>query len=98
MDVIANMDKNDFPMDAMWLDIEYSNGKRYFTWNPENFTNPAAMLKNISSTNRKLVTIIDPHIFADNSYEVYEGAKNKRLFVKNDDNSDFIGMYFSFLR
>ncbi|KAJ8927404.1 hypothetical protein NQ314_020184, partial [Rhamnusium bicolor] len=89
-EVVANMDKYDFPLDAVWLDIDYTNGKRYFTWNPDNFSDPNEMQANLSSTNRKLVTIIDPHIKVDDNYNVYAGAK-ENYFVKWANGSNFEG-------
>ncbi|KAJ8921961.1 hypothetical protein NQ315_008595 [Exocentrus adspersus] len=80
-DVVANMDNHDFPMDAIWLDIDYTNEKRYFTWNPETFSDPIEMQQNLSASNRKLVTIIDPHYKVDDDYPVYAGGK-ENLFVK----------------
>lgn len=85
------MDENNFPMDAVWLDIDYTDQKKYFTWNPDTFSDPKGMQEYIASTNRKLVTIIDPHIKVDETYYVYNGAKGK-YFVKSDDgSSDFQG-------
>lgn len=49
------------------------------------------MQQNLSSTNRKLVTIIDPHIKVDSDYPVYQGAADRNLFVKNADGSNFEG-------
>ncbi|KAJ8949565.1 hypothetical protein NQ318_016196, partial [Aromia moschata] len=88
--VVAEMDNHDFPMDAIWLDIDYTDEKRYFTWNPESFSDPIEMQKNLSTTNRKLVTILDPHIKVDDNYPVYAGAKGK-YFVKWANGSDFEG-------
>ncbi|CAH1168250.1 unnamed protein product [Phyllotreta striolata] len=102
-DVVAQMDAYKFPMDAIWLDIDYTDGYRYFTWNPVNFSDPIGFQKNISSTNRKLVTILDPHIKKDPDYPVYAGAKGK-YFVKFANGSDYEGVcwpgessYFDFL-
>lgn len=88
-DVVANMDKNDFPMDAIWLDIDYTDGKKYFTWNPDNFSDPEEMQRNLSSTNRKLVTIIDPHFKVDDEYFVYSDAKD--FLLKWSNNTIFEG-------
>lgn len=89
--VIANLDNNDFPVDVIWLDIEYTDGKRYFTWNLNAFSDPIEMQQNISSTDRKLVTIIDPHIKVDENYEVYTGALEKDFFVKYPNGTVFEG-------
>ncbi|XP_018562576.1 neutral alpha-glucosidase C isoform X2 [Anoplophora glabripennis] len=88
-DVVANMVTNDFPMDAIWLDIDYTEGKRYFTWNPDNFSDPIEMQKNISYSGKKLVTILDPHIKVDEDYPVYVGAKD--YFVKWANGTNFQG-------
>lgn len=79
-------------MDAIWLDIDYTNGKKYFTWNPDNFKDPEGMQDTIKSTNRKLVTIIDPHIKIEDGYSVYEGAKGKYFVKDNTGNNDFQGI------
>lgn len=88
------MDVHDFPMDALWLDIDYTDGYRYFTWNPKNFSDPIEFQANLSSTNRKLVTILDPHIKIDENYPVYAYAKGK-YFVKWENGSDFEGRRYN---
>lgn len=52
----------------MWLDIEHTNEKRYFTWDQDQFPNPSKLLDHMSSFGRKMVTIVDPHIKRDSKY------------------------------
>ncbi|VEN33509.1 unnamed protein product [Callosobruchus maculatus] len=89
-EVATKMEENNFPVDAIWLDIDYTDGKKYFTWHPDNFPDPVGMQKYLASMNKRLVTIIDPHIKVDPEYPVYAGAKGK-YFVKMADGSDFEG-------
>jgi alpha 1,3-glucosidase len=49
-------------MDVIWLDIEHTDGKKYFTWDPTHFPTPKNMLDHVEAKGRKMVTIIDPHI------------------------------------
>lgn len=49
-------------MDVIWLDIEHTDSKKYFTWDPIHFPTPQKMLEQIEAKGRKMVTIIDPHI------------------------------------
>jgi len=35
--VNAKFDEHDIPMDVMWLDIEHTDGKKYFTWDARKF-------------------------------------------------------------
>ena len=72
--VDRNFDKYDMPYDVLWLDIEHTDGKRYFTWDNRHFKDPTKMIEDLSSRGRKMVTIVDPHIKVDNNYHVYKGA------------------------
>lgn len=90
-DVETNFDVNDIPMDVMWLDIEYTDSKKYFTWDPVKFSEPLEMVNNLTSRGRKLVTIIDPHIKRDSNYFLHNDAINNDLYVKNKDGDVYEG-------
>ena len=81
----------DFPYDVLWLDIEHTDGKRYFTWDKNTFPNPIEMQKNISAHGRKMVTIVDPHIKRDDNFHIHKEATEKGLYIKDKDNKDFDG-------
>lgn len=89
--VAENFDVYDIPMDVMWLDIEYTHEKKYFTWDPTKFSEPIDMINALSTKGRKLVTIIDPHIKRDTGYWVHNDATQKGLYVKNRDRNDYDG-------
>merc|ERR1711935_304763 len=89
--VNKNFDEHDIPCDCIWLDIEHTNGKRYFTWDQTKFDKPLDMIDGVASKGRKMVTIVDPHIKVDNSYKTYTGAKEANHFVKKPDGADFNG-------
>ncbi len=69
--VHSKFDEHDIPVDVIWLDIEHTNGKRYFTWDSGFFPNPAAMQQRLADKGRKMVTIVDPHIKVDDGFSVY---------------------------
>jgi alpha 1,3-glucosidase len=60
--VDRRFDAADIPYDVIWLDIEYTDDKKYFTWDARNFRDPVAMQRQLATHGRKLVAIIDPHI------------------------------------
>lgn len=41
--VHGNFEEQNFPYDVLWLDIEHTDGKRYFTWDSNLFPDPKAM-------------------------------------------------------
>ncbi|XP_061467295.1 neutral alpha-glucosidase C isoform X2 [Rhineura floridana] len=92
-DVDAGFDVSDIPYDVMWLDIEHTDGKRYFTWDKEKFGNPERLQKQIlMKKKRKLVVILDPHIKVDPLYTIYSEAKEKGYYVKDHKGKDFEGI------
>lgn len=89
--VVENFDAHDLPVDVMWLDIEYTDGKKYFTWDPIKFAHPEVMINNLTATGRKLVVIIDPHIKREAGYFLHEDALANDYYVKNKDGSVYEG-------
>ncbi|XP_023336041.1 neutral alpha-glucosidase AB [Eurytemora carolleeae] len=89
--VNSKFDEFDIPMDVMWLDIEHTDGKKYFTWDGRKFPDSIEMTENLVSHGRKLVTIVDPHIKKDSGYWVHNDLTSKGLYVKNSDGNDYEG-------
>ena len=81
----------DIPYDVLWLDIEHTDGKRYFTWDSFKFPKPKEMQQLLAATGRKMVTIVDPHIKKDPNYAVYQEASDKKLFIQKPDGSELDG-------
>ncbi|XP_023954548.1 neutral alpha-glucosidase AB [Bicyclus anynana] len=84
-------DQHDIPADTLWLDIEYTDKKKYFTWDVERFRHPTEMVANLTAKGRKLVVIIDPHIKREAGYFVHEDCTEKGYYVKNKDGNDYEG-------
>ncbi len=65
------------PCDAIYLDIDYMDGYRCFTWNKAHFPKPTKMIKDLERAGFQTVAMIDPGIRVDENYFVYkEGIKN----------------------
>ncbi|EKE42573.1 hypothetical protein ENUP19_0018G0053 [Entamoeba nuttalli] len=84
-EVIEKMDEASIPFDVLWLDIEHTDDKRYFTWKQNKFPTPNELIDKLKSTERRLVTIVDPHIKRDNNYYVYKEALDANYLVKRSD-------------
>ena len=90
--VDAGFDAHAMPYDVLWLDIEHTDGKRYFTWDKDLFPKPKELIGDIASRGRKVVAIVDPHVKRDEGYRVYSEAKKKDFFVKDKSGEkDFEG-------
>ncbi|KAF9915500.1 hypothetical protein BX616_006019 [Lobosporangium transversale] len=84
-EVDAGFDQHDIPYDVLWLDIEHTDGKRYFTWDHAKFPNPVDMQQSLDAKGRKMVTIIDPHIKKDDNYYVSKQGAELDIYIKNKD-------------
>jgi len=73
------------PCDAIYLDIDYMEGFRCFTWNKEYFPDPKRMVKELADNGFKTVVIIDPGIKIDNDYSVFKEGLEKDYFCKRAD-------------
>ncbi|KAK1413810.1 hypothetical protein QVD17_35593 [Tagetes erecta] len=89
--VDSKFDEHDIPYDVLWLDIEHTDGKRYFTWDKALFPNPEEMQKDLASRGRRMVTIVDPHIKRDDNYHIHKEASKNGYYVKDATGKDFDG-------
>ncbi|QQK43552.1 Glycoside hydrolase, family 31 [Penicillium digitatum] len=90
-EVNAKFDKYQIPYDVIWLDLEYTDDRKYFTWDPLTFPDPKGMQQKLDETERKLVVLIDPHIKNADKYFVSEELKSKKLAVLNKDGEIYDG-------
>lgn len=73
------------PCDAIYLDIDYMDGFRCFTWNYDYFPDPKKMIDDLEKDGFKTVAIIDPGIKIDKNYPVYTEALENDYFCKRAD-------------
>lgn len=79
------------PCDGLWLDIDYMDGYRVFTWDPEAFPDPPAMLQRLADQGFRVVTIIDPGIKHDPGYRVYDQALERDVLCLTEGGDVYIG-------
>lgn len=72
--------KRDIPCDVIYLDIDYMDGYRVFTWDRGRFPDPARMAAKLHGMGFRLVTIVDPGVKKDSSYRVYVDGRNRGAF------------------
>jgi alpha-glucosidase len=73
------------PCDAIYLDIDYMDGYRCFTWNKKYFPDPKKMIKELANMGMKTVVMIDPGIKVDDNYWVFKEGKDNNFFCRRSD-------------
>jgi alpha-glucosidase len=79
------------PCDVIYLDIDYMDGYRIFTWNPASFPDPSGLIRDLAADGFKVAVIVDPGIKVDSSYAAYRSGLEGNVFVRNADGSIFRG-------
>ena len=90
-EVARAMREADIPCDAIYLDIDYMDGFRVFTFNPKHFPNPARLMSDLRKDGFNVVTIVDPGVKTDSSYRVYRQGRRKRVFIRRPDGRVYKG-------
>lgn len=90
-DVDSKFDKYQIPYDTIWLDLEYTDDRKYFTWDPLTFPNPKGMQQKLDESERKLAVLIDPHIKNKDDFYVSKELKSKNLAVLDKDGDIYDG-------
>jgi alpha-glucosidase len=79
------------PCEAIHLDIDYMDGFRCFSWHPECFADPAALIADLHADGFKVVTMIDPGIKVDPDYPVCAQGLAEGVFCAYPDGQAFRG-------
>jgi alpha-glucosidase len=70
-EIARNFRERDIPCDTLYLDIDYMDGYRVFTWDKERFPNPRSSSAELREGGFNVVTIVDPGVKVDENYPVY---------------------------
>ncbi|WP_053992438.1 glycoside hydrolase family 31 protein [Mangrovimonas sp. TPBH4] len=73
------------PCDAIYLDIDYMDGFRCFTWDKNYFPDPKRMVEELMDQGFKTVVIIDPGIKIDHNYNIFKEGLENDYFCKRAD-------------
>lgn len=82
LEIEQGFEDHNLPLDVLWLDIEHTPHRTYFTWDYKSFPEPIKMITHLSSHGRKLVNIVDPHLSTNPNFYVNKIFKEngKKLF------------------
>jgi alpha-glucosidase len=92
VEAIAQRHREDrVPCDGMWLDIEYMDGYRVFTWNTDRFHDAPGMLERLSEQGFRVITIIDPGVKFEPGYAVFDAGVERDAFCRTEGGDHYIG-------
>jgi alpha-glucosidase len=79
------------PCDMIYLDIDYMDSYKIFTWNKERFPRPEEMIRKLNAMGFHIATIVDPGIKIDKDYFAYNEGLANNYFVKYPSGENYTG-------
>lgn len=79
------------PCDVIWMDIDYMDSFKIFTFDKNRIPNPKAVNDYLHQKGFKSVWMIDPGVKAEKGYFVYDSGSKGDHWVQNKDKKEFNG-------
>lgn len=79
------------PLDTVYLDIDYLESFKVWTWDRSRFPDPEGLMREAAEAGVRLVPIINPNVKAEPGYAPYEEAKARDFLVRADSGDVLVG-------
>ncbi|OVA18457.1 Glycoside hydrolase [Macleaya cordata] len=79
------------PCDVIWMDIDYMDGFRCFTFDKERFSEPKTLVNELHDNGFKAIWMLDPGIKHEEGYFVYDTGSEKDIWIQKEDGQPFVG-------
>jgi len=79
------------PCDVIWMDIDYMDGYRVFTFNESTFPNPKKLNDDLRKKGFRSVYMIDPGVKYDPGYSIYDSGTANNVWVKKPNGEEYHG-------
>lgn len=91
-DLDKKFTEHGIPCDGLWVDIDYMDKFKVFTFNREYFPSVDRVIKKLRKKGRRLIPIIDPGVKQEKKYSVYDSGRKADVFCRNPQGREFIGL------
>ena len=90
-EIVDEYRKREIPCDVIWMDIDYMQNYKIFTFDSVAFSDPKEVNDYLHDKDFKAVWMIDPGVKKENGYHVYDQGSMGDHWVKTADQNDFVG-------
>mmetsp|Transcript_38321 Transcript_38321/g.75440 ORF Transcript_38321/g.75440 Transcript_38321/m.75440 type:complete len:998 (-) Transcript_38321:211-3204(-) len=89
--VIDKFDEHALPADVFWVDIDYMDKWKMFTFDPAHFPQPEmkSIVDALHASGRRFVPIIDPGVYIEPGYAAYDKGVEMEVFVRDPQGVNF---------
>ncbi|KAF5735631.1 neutral alpha-glucosidase C [Tripterygium wilfordii] len=79
------------PCDVLWMDIDYMEGFRCFTFDKERFPDPKSLVRDLHQNGFKAIWMLDPGIKYEEGFSVYDSGSKNDVWIQQADGRPFVG-------
>ncbi|CAJ1930908.1 unnamed protein product [Sphenostylis stenocarpa] len=90
LEVAKTFRKKSIPCDVIWMDIDYMDGFRCFTFDKERFQDPASLVKDLHYSGFKAIWMLDPGIKQEEGYFAYDSGSKNDVWVQKADGTPYV--------
>lgn len=91
MDIADEFRVRKIPCDVIWVDIDYMQGYRVFTFDDTGFSDPKALNEYLHERDFKSVFMIDPGIKKETGYSIYDQGTSGDHWVTDKEGHEYNG-------
>lgn len=85
MEVANEFRARDIPADVIWMDIDYMDGYRVFTFDSADFPSPSDLNQQLAEIGFNNVWMIDPGVKDEDGYSIHDSGEALDVWVKRAD-------------
>lgn len=91
LEVARQYRDHQMPLDAIWLDIDYMDSYKVFSFSKARFPDPGQMTRDLIGLGIRTVTIVDPAVKIETDYSHYTEGKALGAWIQNHKDEDLVG-------
>lgn len=91
LDVARNFRRRGIPCDVLYLDIDYMDQYKIFTWHPRRFPDPRQTIRELADLGFHTAVIVDPGIKIEPGYFAYDQLLERKMYLTYPDGTPYIG-------
>nr|PNR55777.1 hypothetical protein PHYPA_006674 [Physcomitrium patens] len=91
LEVATTFREKKIPCDVVWMDIDYMEDFKCFTFKKEAFPDPKGMLDELNGKGFKGIWMLDPGIKAEEGYGAYDSGCEEDVWVLSANGKPYVG-------
>lgn len=89
VELVDLLQKEGIKVTGVFLDIDYMDSFKLFTWNKDRFYDPKKFIDELHSRGVKIITIVDHSVRVDQNYKIFSSGLGK--YCETDKGDLFVG-------